>query len=236
MQHRISSRLAGSKSSYCSSVSSVLICHLCSIFHSMCKIMYKRDAFLMLQWTAHGINHVSLDVLKKLLWGCQARAKATGKGLDTQVCFNHQSWWKASTRSPTGFSSCRQSWRISEPIVYYKLSRCEEENIKVAQQTMKIRSRQKGTIKKAGEETAMQQDQRRVEGKEHQQWLQMEKKLEFKIYGDGKALQHAWHSALSWPIPSFLTLDTTALALSITALAQLLFSMGQVRDELRWDN
>lgn len=33
----------------------------------------------------------------------------------------------------------------------------EEENIKVAQQTMEIRSRQKGTMKKAGEETAMQQ-------------------------------------------------------------------------------
>lgn len=112
----------------------------------------------------------------------------------------------------------------------------EEENVKVAQQTMKIRSRQKGTIKKAGEETAMQQHQRRMEGKEHQQWLQMEKKLEFRIYGDGKVLQHAWPSALSWPIPSFMTLDTTALALSITALAQLLFSMGQVRDELRWDN
>lgn len=66
----------------------------------------------------------------------------------------------------------------------------EEENVKVAQQTMKIRSRQKGTIKKAGEETAMQH-QRRMEGKEHQQWLQMEKKLEFRIYGDGKVLQHA---------------------------------------------
>lgn len=65
----------------------------------------------------------------------------------------------------------------------------EEENVKVAQ--VKIRSRQKGTIKKAGEETAMQQHQRRMEGKEHQQWLQMENKLEFRIYGDGKVLQQA---------------------------------------------
>lgn len=97
-------------------------------------------------------------------------------------------------------------------------------------------NRQKGTIKKAGEETAMQQHQRRVEGNEHHQWLQMGKKLDFRIYGDGKGLQQAWPGALSWPIPSFMTLDTTALALSMTALAQLLFSMGQVRDELRWNN
>lgn len=122
--HGACTRLAGRQAASRHTVAEfpVYWCVICVVFFTVCVKSCIREMHSLC--TAHGINHVSLDVLKKLLWGCQAKAKLKAKSsIQIQVCFNHGDWWKASTQTATRFSSFRQSWGISEPIVYYKLSR-----------------------------------------------------------------------------------------------------------------